>query len=512
MKLGYLIKRGANLLKLGLAARQIRKSTSEEQHQRAKKYLVELLGKSRGLPTKIGQFITMDSDDHALRESLIDSIVPMPFHEVTEILGLAYGDSSVFKKLDKEPKVASLGQVHFGTLKDGTEVAVKIQYSEIAGAVESELDIMGWLPKAGPVAKWGFKMDGYRDAFWENFSEELDYRIEIKHQTRYRKLITPRERIVIPEVIEDLCKPNILVQKKEEGFGLDKAETMMPAQKQAMGRLLLEHYFHMLFRHGFVHADPQPANLAFRQYKKDYFVLILYDFGSVLEISDDMRLALLRIILALRDHENLDPVSCLIALGFDPEKLEDLRPTLPALLSVLFEPFLIEAPCNVKDWRMSERFDQIVGELKWWFRSAAPPQLIFLMRTLHGLTTMLNRLDVDLPWQFLLDKHLSDIYPEARALKLPEVKSANPIHSFNEMANYLKVHVVKSNGNKVSLTMPARCADDLEGVMDESVKESIDKQNIDLKAIQEKAQKSGFIPQILFTLKDEERDMKVWLE
>ena len=138
MKLGYLIKRGANLLKLGLAARQIRKSTSEEQHQRAKKYLVELLGKSRGLPTKIGQFITMDSDDHALRESLIDSIVPMPFHEVTEILGLAYGDSSVFKKLDKEPKVASLGQVHFGTLKDGTEVAVKIQYSEIAGAVESE--------------------------------------------------------------------------------------------------------------------------------------------------------------------------------------------------------------------------------------------------------------------------------------------------------------------------------------------------------------------------------------
>ena len=60
--------------------------------------------------------------------------------------------------------------------------------------------------------------------------------------------------------------------------------------------------------------------------------------------------------------------------------------------------------------------------------------------------------------------------------------------------------------------MPARCADDLEGVMDESVKESIDKQNIDLKAIQEKAQKSGFIPQILFTLKDEERDMKVWLE
>jgi len=325
-------------------------------------------------------------------------------------------------------------------------------------------------------------------------------------------LIPPLERIVIPEVIEGLCQPNVLVQTKEEGFGLDKAETMMPAQKQAMGRLLLEHYFHMLFRHGFVHADPQPANLAFRQFKKDYFVLILYDFGSVLGIPKEMRLALLRIILALRNHENIDPVCCLLALGFDDEKLEDLRPTLPALLSVMFEPFLMEAPYHVKDWKMSERFDQTVGELKWWFRSAAPPKLIFLMRTLHGLTKMLSRLDVALPWQFLLDKHLSDVYPEAQALNLPKVKSSQAIHSFNGMARYLKVHVVKSNGNKVGLTMPARCADDLEGVIDESVKESINRQKIDLQAIQEKAQKSGFIPQTLFSLSDDERDMKVWLE
>ena len=505
-------KRGVNLLKLGLAARQIKKSTSDEQRQWAKQYLVELLGKSRGLPTKIGQFMTMD--DPSFRESLTNSLVPMPYEEVTELLDKAYGEpfDTVFKKLDKSAKVASLGQVHFGKLKDGTEVAIKVQYPEIAKGVEAELDIIGWMPKFGPVAKWGFKMDGYRDAFWDNFKEELDYGIEMKHQMRYRQLIPPLERIVIPEVIEGLCQPNVLVQTKEEGFGLDKAETMMPAQKQAMGRLLLEHYFHMLFRHGFVHADPQPANLAFRQFKKDYFVLILYDFGSVLGIPKEMRLALLRIILALRNHENIDPVCCLLALGFDDEKLEDLRPTLPALLSVMFEPFLMEAPYHVKDWKMSERFDQTVGELKWWFRSAAPPKLIFLMRTLHGLTKMLSRLDVALPWQFLLDKHLSDVYPEAQALNLPKVKSSQAIHSFNGMARYLKVHVVKTNGNKVGLTMPARCADDLEGVMDESVKESINRQKIDLQAIQEKAQKSGFIPQTLFSLSDDERDMKVWLE
>lgn len=514
MKFGAIFKRGANLLKLGVAARNLRKSTTEDQRHWAQHYLVEILGQSRGLPAKIGQYMTMDSDDQALRESLNNSLEPIPFEEVLELISSAYGKpwDTVFKKLDKSCKTASLGQVHFGKLKDGTEVAVKVQYPEIAMAVEAEMNLMGWLPKVGPVAKWGFKMDGYRDAFWHNFSEELDYRVEAGHQENYRQKIPPLERIVVPEIISDLTKPNILVQKKEEGFDLDKAETMMPEQKQAMGRLLLQHYIHMLFRHGFVHADPQPANFAFRQYKKDYFVLIIYDFGSVLEISDEVRLALLRIILALRDRESLDPVTCLAALGFDPEKLKDLQPTLPALMSVLFEPFLVEAPYDVKEWRMSERFDQIVGEMKWWFRSSAPPELIFLMRTLHGLTTMLRRLDVALPWQFIMDKILSDIYPQARALTLPPVEGGSQSPTFDSMARYLKVHVVKANGNKVSLTMPGRCADDIEGVMDEPVKESIHKQNIDLVSIQDKARKSGFVPQVLFELHDEERDMKVWLE
>ena len=111
-----------------------------------------------------------------------------------------------------------------------------------------------------------------------------------------------------------------------------------------------------------------------------------------------------------------------------------------------------------------------------------------------------------------MDKILSDIYPQALALTLPKVEGGSESSAFNSMARYLKVHVVKSNGNKVSLTMPGRCADDIEGVMDDPVKESILKYNIDLPPIQDRARKSGFVPQTLFELQDEERDIKVWLE
>ena len=106
MKLGAIFKRGANLLKLGSAARKMRQSTTEDQRHWAQHYLVELLGQSKGLPAKIGQFMTMDADDQALRESLNNSLEPMPFEEVVALIEKAYGQpwSTIFKKLDKSCK------------------------------------------------------------------------------------------------------------------------------------------------------------------------------------------------------------------------------------------------------------------------------------------------------------------------------------------------------------------------------------------------------------------------
>ena len=185
---------------------------------------------------------------------------------------------------------------------------------------------------------------------------------------------------------------------------------------------------------------------------------------------------------------------------------------LPGLMSVLFEPFLTEAPFNVNNWRINERFDQIVGDMKWWFRSSAPPQIIFLMRIFYGLITMLSRLDVSLSWKLTMDNILSDIYPEARALILPEVDKEFQTPAFDSIARFLKVSVVKANGSKINLTMPGRCVDDIEGEMEESIKQSIHKQNINLIAIQDKVRKSGFLPQTLFELQDEDHTIKVWLE
>jgi predicted unusual protein kinase regulating ubiquinone biosynthesis (AarF/ABC1/UbiB family) len=515
MKLGSLFKRGANLFKVGRAVHSLKNATDEDKRRWAKKYLVEVLGQSRGLPAKVGQFMTFGKEDQDLKDALDKAITAMPFEQVVSLLKEKYQAplDSVFKNFDEDCRPASLGQVHFGKLINGMEVAVKVQYPGIADSVEAEMDLMGFLPKVGPVAKWGFHMDGYRDAFWSNFKQELDYRQEIEHQQKYAELAAPLKNVIVPKVFPDLSGPTVLVQSLEEGFGLEKAETLAPNSRQAMGRVVIQHYLHMLFRHGFVHADPHPGNFAFRQTGREKFSLIVYDYGCILQIPGKVRLGLLRIVLALQNNEPLDPLACLSLIGFDPEKLQDLRSTLPALLHVLFEPFLIEAPYDIKDWRMSERFDRIVGEMKWWFRSSAPPELIFLMRTLHGLSTMLERLDAKISWRFILNQLCSDLYSQAQAVSLPEISCDNEnVLRLDGIAKFLKINVVKPNGNKVRLTMPARVADNIKDIIDPPVMASIERQKIDLVAIQKRVHETGFIPQTLFDLKDPEREVLVWLE
>ncbi|MFQ5481676.1 MAG: AarF/UbiB family protein, partial [Nitrospinaceae bacterium] len=350
-------------------------------------------------------------------------------------------------------------------------------------------------------------------ALRDNFENELDYRREAAWQQRYHRLAAPLEDIVVPRVVPEHVRDNVLVQTWEPGLSLEDASRLPAEERFNFGRALLRQYLFMLFRHGIAHADPNPGNFAFRVGGEGPPQVVVYDYGSVFEITRDERMTLLRTLLALQAREAVDPAACLAGLGFDVEKLKDVRPCLAALLGVLFEPFLVDRPFDVNDWDINQRFDAIVGELKWWFRSAAPPRMIFLMRALHGLTSHLKKLDVRLIWRRVLDEVGSDLFRQAMSFPLPPPPpGGNGETNFRSLSQYLKVHVEKCNGNKVELTMPARVVDELEDVIDPPVLATIRDNGIELEVIKRQVQRSGYAPQTLFQVKDPERDVRVWLE
>ena len=101
--------RGVNFLKLIVAAKKCFKSTSEYQFRWAQQYLIELLGKSRGLPYKIGQFLIVDAGSRRLRKCLNNSLKPIPFEEVVDLIVNAYGKpfDTIFNELDRSSPACS---------------------------------------------------------------------------------------------------------------------------------------------------------------------------------------------------------------------------------------------------------------------------------------------------------------------------------------------------------------------------------------------------------------------
>jgi predicted unusual protein kinase regulating ubiquinone biosynthesis (AarF/ABC1/UbiB family) len=291
----------------------------------------------------------------------------------------------VLGDIDPVGRAASLGQVHRARLRDGTSVAVKVQYPGIREAVRSDLNLLGWLSAPVGNLRRGFDMRAYRRVLRQCLDEELDYRHEADNQAAFFRFAGAEPGLAVPELFPEFVTETVLVSSWEDGDDWDTVRAKWTVdEKRRLAEELLAVFLRGIFDRGMMHADWHPGNVRFRRGGRSPQVL-LYDFGCVLRMPRQQSDALLRLIRAtMREDES--PWPPMIALGFDREFLEPIAAKLPALCRVLFEPFLVEYRYDLADWRLAERVGDILGDDRWNFRIAGPADLILLLRAWHGAT------------------------------------------------------------------------------------------------------------------------------
>lgn len=230
-----------------------------------------------GMQIKLGQFLSSRADivPEAVRRELAglqDEVPPAPAGHVLELIieELGAPPSELFRSFDSQAvAAASLGQVHFATLHDGREVAVKVQRPHIEQIIEVDLSAVAWvvrLIKGYPPIRRRADLDALLSEFAKVLMQELDYQQESRNALRFRENFAAFPGIYIPAQVTELTTRRVLVMERISGVKINDLRTLddLGVSRVELAARLNNCYLKQFFLDGFFHADPHPGNLFVR--------------------------------------------------------------------------------------------------------------------------------------------------------------------------------------------------------------------------------------------------------
>ncbi|OAG39555.1 hypothetical protein AYO21_06199 [Fonsecaea monophora] len=338
-----------------------------EVHARNATRLFHLLRTNGGLYLKIGQAIAMQTailppEFQKMFSKMFDDAPQNDWDDVRrvimedfggrtpeEVFGVSFeGDPEAGVMERKARASASVAQVHWARLRDGREVAIKIQKREIAQQVGWDL----WAFKVVTrIYTWWFDLPLYSlvPYITERLLLECDFESEANNSKEMAKLIRGeprlRDRVYIPKIYDDLSTKRVMTAEWVEGVRLwDKEAITRPWQGgwrtgspgchgtpldppetpitslQEKARLyneelkpdrtwwrgsngkgglgldlkevmttMVDLFSAQMFLWGKVHCDPHPGNIFVRRLPNGHSELVLIDHGLYITMSPSFR-------------------------------------------------------------------------------------------------------------------------------------------------------------------------------------------------------------------------------
>jgi predicted unusual protein kinase regulating ubiquinone biosynthesis (AarF/ABC1/UbiB family) len=232
--------------------------------------LASALGSMKGPMMKVAQLLTTIPDalpaDYAGELIRLQSQAPpmgAGFVRRRMIAELGAGWRERFAEFDLKPAAAaSLGQVHKALTLQGEQVACKLQYPEMASAVEtdlSQLDLLFSLHK-----RIGAAIDTREIAqeIRERVREELDYVREAKVAKLYGMMLAERPFVRVPRVETELSTKRLLTLQWLDGERLTEFENASQEARNAIAFGLFDAWWRPFLRYGIIHGDPHLGNYA----------------------------------------------------------------------------------------------------------------------------------------------------------------------------------------------------------------------------------------------------------
>jgi predicted unusual protein kinase regulating ubiquinone biosynthesis (AarF/ABC1/UbiB family) len=237
------------------------------------KQIVAVLGTMKGAAMKLGQvmsFLDVGLVPERHREEfqrelakLRDAAPTVSLKQMRRVIedDLEEPIEEVFASFSEEPiAAASIGQVYRATLHDGREVAVKVQYPGVAGAVRADLQNLEMIMRVLKRMTPGLDVKAIAEEIRERIAEELDYELEASNQRSLARIFAGHPFIFVPNVVSELSRERVLVSEFVQGTGFEELKQSSQAVRDRVGEIVFRFFVGCLYRHRQFSGDPHPGN------------------------------------------------------------------------------------------------------------------------------------------------------------------------------------------------------------------------------------------------------------
>ena len=281
-------------------------------------HLRELLDELGPTFVKFGQLLStrpdvVPPDIIAELRALQDDVRPFPFEQAERVIEEDLGNTleRLFVDFEATPiAAASIGQVHRATLPNGRTVAVKVQRPGAPRQIEADLALL--YQAARLVRERVHALDfvdarSVVDEFARSIRQELDYRLEARNAQSFYRNFAGDPYVHVPRVYWQYTRARVLTLEWLDGVQLGDvdAAALTVEERRDLAYRITETWMTMIFRHGFFHGDPHPANVFVME---EAGRIGLVDFGSVGKLTDDDMSKLTRLFIdAANEHVEVLP-------------------------------------------------------------------------------------------------------------------------------------------------------------------------------------------------------------
>ncbi len=294
---------------------------------------------------------------------------------------------------------ASRGQVHHATAHGGRALACKLQYPDMASAVEADLSQLSIIFSIYERYDRAIHTREIHGEIADRLREELDYELEARHMGLYRRMLAREKHVHLPEPLPELSTKRLLTMSWIDGTPIMQVLAGKPALelRNRIAYNMFRAWYVPFYEYGVIHGDPHLGNYTMRPNGD----VNLLDFGCIRIFEPTFVKGVIDLYFALLNDDRDLAVSAYESWGFKGLSREVID-VLNRWAHFVYGPLLEDKERRIQDAATGiygrEVAEGVHAELRRLGPVTPPKEFVFMDRAAIGLGSVFMHLKAEINW------------------------------------------------------------------------------------------------------------------